>query len=189
MLRPPVAPPTPPAESTFRGRLPARWVAIDFETTGIWFRHPCVCVIEAAVITYEGEREVAAWSTLVRPRCRVGAEITRLTGITQEAIDAAGVDYDPAGDALASALTSAQLVVAHNWEFDKKGLRWFDIELGPGQGTYCTMESLAHDGRKWPRLEEAVALFGVGVDGSSHRAETDARSAGRLFIEMVRRGY
>ena len=82
-----------------------------------------------------------------------------------------------------------QLVVAHNWDFDKNGLRWFNIELGADQGTFCTMLALAHDGRKWPRLEEAVAAFGVGVDGSPHRAETDARSAGRLFIEMVRRGY
>ena len=102
---------------------------VDFETTGIWSKHPCVCVIEAAVITYEGDREVAAWSTLVRPRCSIDPFITSLTGITQEAIDAEGLDFDPAGDALASALTAAQLVVAHNWDFDKNGVRWFNIEL------------------------------------------------------------
>ena len=189
MLQPPATPLTPPAQSTFGGRLPARWVAIDFETTGIWSKHDCVCVIEVGVITYEGDREVAAWSTLVRPRCGVDAFITKLTGITQAAVDAEGLDYDPAGDALATALTAAQLVVAHNWDFDKNGVKWFGIELGADQGTFCTMLALAHDGRKWPRLEEAVTEFGVGVEGTPHRAETDARSAGRLFIEMVRRGY
>ena len=179
----------PPAESIFGGRLPTRWVAIDFETTGIWSRHDCVCVIEVGVITYEGEREVGAWSTLVRPRCGVDAFIAKLTGITQAMVDADGLDVDPAGDALAAALTGAELVVAHNWDFDRHGVKWFGIDLGGDQGTYCTMLGLAHDGRKWPRLDEAVAAFGVPVDGVPHRAETDARSAGRLFVEMVRRGY
>lgn len=186
MLHPPLA---PPAQSTFAGRLPTRWVALDFETTGIWSRHACVCVIEAAVIVYEGEREVSSWSTLVRPRCGVDDFIANLTGITQEMIDAEGLEFDPAGDALAHALTGAELVVAHNWDFDRHGVKWFGIELGADQGTFCTMLGLAHDGRKWPRLDEAVEAFGVTVDGSPHRAETDARSAGRLFIEMVRRGY
>ena len=34
-----------------------------------------------------------------------------------------------------------------------------------------------------------VAEFHIKVEGPAHRAESDARTAGRVFVEMVRRGY
>jgi inhibitor of KinA sporulation pathway (predicted exonuclease) len=51
------------------------------------------------------------------------------------------------------------------------------------------MKGLTAPDQKWPRLEEVVAEFHIKTEGQAHRAESDARTAGRVFIEMVRRGY
>jgi DNA polymerase III alpha subunit (gram-positive type) len=146
-------------------------------------------VIEIGLITYERDREVAAWSTLVKSDTTVSDFIAELTGITQAMIDKDGVDVDEAGDGLAERLAGAELVVAHNMSFDAEGLQWLGIELGRDQHTYCTMRGLTAPDQKWPRLEEVVKEFQIKVEGDAHRAESDARTAGRVFIEMVRRGY
>ena len=179
----------PEPRDRFRGRLPKRWVAIDFETTGIWSRDPDVAVIEIGLITFEGDREIAAWSTLVKSGTPVSDFIAGLTGITQAMVDADGIDVDEAGDALAERLAGAELVIAHNMAFDINGLDWLGIELGRDQHTFCTMKGLTAPDQKWPRLEEVVAEFRIKVEGPAHRAESDARTAGRVFVEMVRRGY
>ncbi len=72
----------PEPRDRFRGTLPKRWVALDFETTGIWKKDPDVAVIEIGLITYERDREVAAWSTLVKSDTPVSDFIAELTGIT-----------------------------------------------------------------------------------------------------------
>ena len=179
----------PEPRDRFRGRLPKRWVAIDFETTGIWSKEPDVAVIEVGLITYEGDHEVAAWSTLVKSGTAVSDFIAELTGITQLMVDTDGVNADDAGDALAERLAGAELVIAHNMAFDINGLDWLGIELGRDQHTFCTMKGLTAPDQKWPRLEEVVAEFHIKTEGQAHRAESDARTAGRVFIEMVRRGY
>ena len=179
----------PEPRDRFRGRLPKRWVAIDFETTGIWSKEPDVAVIEVGLITYEGDHEVAAWSTLVKSGTAVSDFIAELTGITQLMVDTDGIDADDAGDALAERLAGAELVIAHNMAFDINGLDWLGIELGRDQHTFCTMKGLTAPDQKWPRLEEVVAEFHIKTEGQAHRAESDARTAGRVFIEMVRRGY
>jgi DNA polymerase III alpha subunit (gram-positive type) len=179
----------PEPRDRFRGTLPKRWVALDFETTGIWKKDTDVAVIEIGLITFERDREVDAWSALVKSGTPVSDFIVELTGITQSMIDQDGVDVDEAGDALAERLAGAELVIAHNMSFDAEGLQWLGIELGRDQHTYCTMKGLTAPEQKWPRLEEVVKEFQIKVERQAHRAESDARTAGRVFIEMVRRGY
>lgn len=172
----------------FRRTHPARWAAIDFETTGLWSRDPSTGVIEAAAVIYEGAREVSSWSTLVHPETRLSQKIIEITRITPEMIDAAGVDRGVARQQMTEVLQGAELVVAHNMAFDRAGLRWLGVFVPPSK-QYCTMENLVPESEKWPKLSEAVAEFGIRVEGQPHRAETDARTAGRIFIEMVRLGY
>jgi DNA polymerase III alpha subunit (gram-positive type) len=177
-----------PPPDRFQRTHPARWAAIDFETTGIWSRDPSTGVIEAAAVIYEGSREVSAWSTLVHPETRLSQFIMDLTKITPEMIDAAGVDRGVARQQMSDALHGVELVVAHNMSFDAEGLRWLGLFV-PASKRYCTMEALVPPTEKWPKLSEAVSELGILVEGQPHRAETDARTAGRIFIEMVRRGY
>ena len=179
-----LAPPT----DRFKRTLPARWAAIDFETTGIWSRDPSTGVIEAAAVIYEGSREVSAWSTLVYPETAISDFIINLTKITPEMIDVAGVDRGVARQQMTDALHGTELVIAHNMEFDRNGLRWLGVFVPPSK-QYCTMINLVPESEKWPKLSEAVSELGIQVEGQPHRAETDARTAGRIFIEMVRLGY
>jgi len=172
----------------FGGIAPERWAAIDFETTGIWSRDPSTGVIEVAVIRYEHDREVGAWSTLVNPEVPLSPFIEDLTKITNEMVDAAGVARGEARHAVQEQLHGAELVVAHNMGFDERGLAWLGVHV-PAEHRYCTMVSLVPDHEKWPRLSEALAHFSLEQIGVPHRAETDARSAGRIFLEMVRNGY
>ena len=85
-------------------------------------------------------------------------------------------------------LQGAEWVIAHNMQFDRNGLRWLGVFVPPSK-QYCTMENLVPKEEKWPKLSEAVTELGIQVEGQPHRAETDARTAGRIFIEMVRRGF
>jgi DNA polymerase III epsilon subunit-like protein len=179
-----LAPPT----DVFKRTLPSRWAAIDFETTGLWFRDPSTGVIEAAAVIYEGAREVSSWSTLVFPETVLSDFIIDLTKITPEMIDVAGVDRGVARQQMTDALQGAERVIAHNMKFDLEGLRWLGVFVPPSK-QYCTMVNLVPESEKWPKLSEAVAELGIQVEGQPHRAETDARTAGRIFIEMVRRGY
>jgi len=168
--------------------LPTRWAAIDFETTGIWSRDPSTGVIEAAAVVYEGSREVSSWSTLVYPETVLPEFIISLTRITPEMIDAAGVDRRVARTQMTDVLRGCERVVAHNMGFDLQGLRWLGVFI-PASKQFCTMVNLVPENEKWPKLSEAVDELGIVVEGQPHRAETDARTAGRIFIEMVRRGY
>jgi DNA polymerase III epsilon subunit-like protein len=106
-----------PPKDDFKRTLPARWAAIDFETTGIWDRDPSTGVIEAAVVIYEGAREVSAWSTLVYPETAISDFIINLTKITPEMIDAAGVDRGVARQQMTDVLQGAEWVIAHNMQF------------------------------------------------------------------------
>jgi DNA polymerase III epsilon subunit-like protein len=43
------------------------------------------------------------------------------------------------------------------------------------------------NGYRWPKLSHAATFFGVTVEGEAHRAVTDARTAGRIAVEIARR--
>ena len=190
----------PEPRDRFRGRLPKRWVAIDFETTGIWSRDPDVAVIEIGLITFEGDREIAAWSTLVKSGTPVSDFIADLTGITQAMVDADGIDVDEAGDALAERLAGAELVIAHNMAFDENivGAELLRAQLPnalPKKPRLCTMQSATDFcrlpgpyGFKWPTLTELhQKLFGEGVSGA-HQALVDVRACARCYFQLRERG-
>ncbi|MFM8914775.1 MAG: exonuclease domain-containing protein, partial [Candidatus Limnocylindrus sp.] len=124
----------------FRRTLPSRWAAIDFETTGIRSRDPSTGVIEAAAVIYEGSREVSAWSTLVYPETAISDYIINLTKITPEMIDAAGVERGVARKQMTDVLHGAEWVIAHNMQFDLRGLRWLGVFVPPSK-QYCTMKN------------------------------------------------
>ena len=55
-----------------------------------------------------------------------------------------------------------ELVVAHNMEFDRNGLRWLGVFVPPSK-QYCTMLNLVPESEKWPKLSEAVTELGIQV--------------------------
>ncbi len=89
-------------------------VVVDVETTG-WL-HEQAELTEIGAVRISGGQLTGQFSTLIRPGCAIPADITHLTGITDEMVSRA----PQAGAALRAFLAFAgeSVLVAHNAEFD-----------------------------------------------------------------------
>ncbi len=90
------------------------YVLLDLETTG---GNPVISrVTEIAAVRVEQGIEVARWSRLVNPQCRIPAFIQSLTGISDSMVEDAP-RFEQVSDELLALLDGAVLV-AHNARFD-----------------------------------------------------------------------
>lgn len=104
----------PPAEGTKIG------VLIDFETTGLDTSRDEVIEIGMVKFSYSDRGEVTAvvdtFSSFNQPSKSIPAEVTAITGITDEMVKGQRID----ADAVASFVADAGVVIAHNANFDRK---------------------------------------------------------------------
>lgn len=125
-------------------------VIIDTETTGL--DHSKDEVIELGMVAFTFANGlvgdvVGVFSALREPTVEISAEITRITGITQETV--AGQSIDIA--AVAAFIEDADLVIAHNARFDRP----FCEKLAPG-----------FDYKPWACSVSEVDWSGLGYEGS-----------------------
>jgi DNA polymerase III epsilon subunit-like protein len=172
-------------------------VAFDTETTGLVDtlavaddRLPEVIEFYGVLVDEDGSmiREV---ETLVRPRKKIPAEITRITTITNEDVRDAPA-FDLVADEIADLIQSAPMVVAHNigydievlnLEFKRIGavLRWPKIRI-------CTIEQTMHfKGHRLSLSDLHEHLFGEKFAGA-HRARADVEATVRCVMELKKRG-
>src|SRR5271154_2190395 len=97
-------------------------LGIDFETTGLDPKQDRIT--EAGLVLYDSESStpVRISGFLVQTGAVVSEEITRLTGITQDAITAYGVPAPQAMAAIRNMAGQADFFCAHNAPFDKSFL-------------------------------------------------------------------
>lgn len=96
---------------------PSTYCVVDLETTG--FNHNHDEIIEIGAIKYENRVESDRYSALIKPKCKIGSNITKLTGITSEMLDDEGIELIEAISNLNSFLGNG-IVVGHNINtFDK----------------------------------------------------------------------
>jgi DNA polymerase III epsilon subunit-like protein len=99
------------------------WLALDFESTGLDFVKDRIIEV-GAVLWSTGQRKcLESQGFLVKSDVPVSAEITKITGITQSAVDKFG--YDSAGslETVMDLIASADAVIGHNvTRFDRKML-------------------------------------------------------------------
>ena len=153
---------------------------VDVETTGL--DHQTDEIIELAMVpfTYGSDGQVyevkEAFQRFNQPSNPISAEITRLTGITDEMV--AGHVIDPADvEAFAQ---DAVLVIAHNAGFDRR----FMEKLAPSFaliGWACSQSQIdwAGEGFEGTRLSYLVA--GAGYFYDKHRAVNDCLAAIELL--------
>ena len=172
--------------------LDAAWVATrqpfivaDIETTGLNAATDEVLEFAAVQVTPDGDI-TGEFSTLVRVSRRVPAEITRLTGITQDAIDRQGRPLAEAMKAFA-AFVRAHPVFFHNAPFDlgfvKKAARQTNVKF-----VNPVHDTLPLARQAWPSLlayKLATLAQHVGAPVSTHRALADAKAA--LAVLMAAR--
>lgn len=153
------------------------FIVADLETTGLSPENDEVLELAALKVTPDGSI-TGEFSTLVRVSRQVPAEITRLTGITQDAIDNNG---RPSVDAMKAfaAFVGAYPIFFHNAPFDQGFLK------KAASRANMKFENPVHDTlplarQAWPSLDTyklATLAQRAGAAVPTHRALEDARAA------------
>ena len=177
----------------------ARIVILDTETTGLP-KHPEASPVEVAAVALDHDGfEVAAFSSLVRPRAlgEWALPALELNGLTVAQVEAA-----PHHVAVAMAVHQwvAMLgdppATSFNVAFDRLMLERMNLLFGAWDP--CIMEAATSimgqagklverrwgPGWLWPKLHVAAAHFGVTPPEPAHRALSDARTAAGIWCAI-----
>jgi len=173
-LAPHIAVEPPPGLVTRQGLM------VDVETTGLDpARHE---IIELAMVpfTYGLDGQIFAvgepFHGLRQPSEPISAEITGITGITNEMV--AGQAIDPA--AVGSFAAGAALVIAHNAAFDRRFLEPF-CETFTTKAWACSMSQVDWAGEGHEGTKLAYLAAGAGFFYDRHRATNDCLAAVALL--------
>ncbi|MBP5274992.1 MAG: 3'-5' exonuclease [Abditibacteriota bacterium] len=170
-------------------RLPADYVCLDLETTGLDpFRG--AEIIEAAAVRVEGFAVKEEFSETVRPEGPVPPDVTRLTGISSETLRFSL----PAGKVIPGflAFVGDLPVIGHNVTFDLRFLSYYS-RLVSGRdlpNPYLDTMQLSRrvfTKKKYGRLSHSLeALCGrLGVENrNAHRALGDVYAAHGCYLAL-----
>lgn len=162
------------------------FIVADLETTGLNAETDEVLEFAAVQVTPDGGI-TSEFSTLVRVSGRVPIEITRLTGITQDAIDCQAW---PPADAMKAflAFVGKHPVFFHNAPFDqrfiKKAARQAKVKF-----VNPVHDTLPLARQAWPSLgtyKLATLAQHIGVPVVAHRALADAKAALAVLLAARR---
>jgi DNA polymerase-3 subunit epsilon len=150
-------------------------ILLDVETTGLDTARDEIIELAMVKFTYLPDDRIARitdiFSSFNEPGTPIPAEITDLTGITDEMV--LGRRIDP--DAVATFASDAVIVIAHNASFDRKFAEryWPLFEQKPWACSATEVEWRKHgfDGSRLGYL-----LAGVGLFHQAHRAIDDCRA-------------
>jgi len=170
-----------------------RFVALDFETTGL---DPALDrVVEIGAIAFHTEQFDGAWTaveegryeTLVNPGRPIPPEVSAIHGIDDLAVSMAP-SFAHAAVGLLSFLEGS-ILVAHNAPFDVGFLLAETFRAGiekPGNPAYDTVAiaKTAISGLPSYSLKALAASFGI-AQTAAHRGADDARVCMELFIRCV----
>ncbi|MBR5381242.1 MAG: PHP domain-containing protein, partial [Oscillospiraceae bacterium] len=169
--------------SGVEGPLPEEFAAFDIETTGLDPMQDRI--IEIGAVIMQGDAEVARFCTFVDPGMHIPANITQLTGITDD--DVAGAPGQEEAVRQLLGFVGDRPLAAHNAAFDigfiweaagRYGLdfapRWIDT-LTIAQGLLPRLKNHRLD-----TVSDALALPAF----AHHRASDDALAAGRILAAL-----
>lgn len=186
------------------------FLVLDTETTGLplsWEapasdvdNWPRLVQLAWEVFDSRGRKTVAR-SYVIRPDgFIIPRDAERVHGISTSVAKRKGVPVDEVLDAFMKPLTSASVLVAHNFPFDASVLGAEFHRLGHRdpfrcKTHICTMRAATEYcalpgpyGFKWPRLSELYfTLFGRRVK-DAHDAAADVATCSRCFFELKRLG-
>lgn len=163
------------------------FIVADLETTGLDAESDQVIEFAAVKVTPEG-RIVEEYSKLVRVSRLIPAEITRLTGITQDAINREGRSPTDAMQEFA-VFVGTRPIFFHNAPFDqrfiKKAASQANIKF-----VNPVFDSLPLARQAWPSLgtyKLASLASHVGVAVPAHRALEDAKATLAVLLAARQR--
>jgi DNA polymerase III epsilon subunit family exonuclease len=160
--------------------LPDSFIVIDLETTGLKPEHDEIIEI-AAIKHTKGEINNQFIQGLVKPRQKIPAKITKITGITQEMVDRDGETLEKAFHDLLEFIGDLRLVT-FNAEFDMAFLQAAAETLGRPRlinpvSCALKMARRAFPKRKGFKLVDLASDGQIADGNQAHRALEDARRA------------
>ena len=163
-----------------------KFACLDFETAN--HRHTSICAAGLAVFD-DGELiETRHW--LVRPPKGSGWFLDKfiaIHGITHMDVQTAP-EFPAIALELFAYLSAAEVVVAHNAEFDMGKLRATTAHYGLECPKFNYLCTLALSRRVWPELPnhqlDTVAAH-IGHQFRHHHAQEDAEAAGWVLLAMI----
>ncbi|WAM34594.1 PolC-type DNA polymerase III [Caldicellulosiruptor morganii] len=172
--------------------LNGKYVVVDIETTG--FDNQRDRIIEIGAVKVENGEIVDKFSTFVDPQGKIPVRISELTGIYQDMVDAAPKLEDAILEF--EKFCSGSILVAHNAQFDIGFLKRAYQECGL-IFDYTYVDTLELSRRVLTELSShklnKVADF-LNIElRSHHRADSDAETTAKIFINLIEklksRGY
>lgn len=169
-----------------------RSALVDFETTGL--TQPSVQdlskqpkIIEVGICVVENNAILAEYSQLVWPGEDVSAEITKITGITNEMLKGQP-RFAQVVDRIAALFEGCQMFVAHNAPFDRSCLEYelmrLELEAFPWPPeTMCSAQEFTHEFGFRPKLTQLYeAKMGRPLE-QTHRALDDIKALAEVLIK------
>lgn len=186
------------------------YIIFDTETTGLprdW-KAPVSQVdnwprlVQLGWMLFDANKQLVSEANLiVKPvGFTIPKEASRIHGITQDRALAEGLPVTTVIAQFQAAVAAAQVVIAHNLDYDEKVMGAEFIRAGvadilqPKQ-KYCT-KTKATDfcqlpgkyGYKWPTLDELHRKLFLSGFEDAHNALGDVRATARCYFELIQRG-
>lgn len=160
-----------------------RYVICDIEATGLDSDRD---MIEIALITFEDDKVIEVYETLINPLRTIPEYISNLTSISNRDLATAPKFYEVA-DAIRMRLEGC-VFVSHNTDFDLGLLRKKYQEMGQDikVKNFCTLKVAQHEipGLSNYNLDALCSFFNIKIV-ERHRAIGDARATLELFKELL----
>src|SRR6266508_6440875 len=158
------------------------FVAIDVETTGL--EAGVDEIIEVAAVKFRGDEVLESFNHLVKPRHSLPLKITRLTGISEDALAEAPRFSDVAPDLVR--FVKSYPLVGHSIGFDVWMLQAQGMRVTqPAYDTFDLATLLMPQAPAY-RLSTLAAALGITHD-EAHRALSDADVTRQVFLHLLRR--
>lgn len=162
-------------------------VFVDVETTGLDYKENEI--IELGMVTFEYSKNsgkiyqiLNQFDAFQEPSTPITAEITEITGITNEMVSGHSIDSKEVEDFI----SGAQLVIAHNSNFDRKFIepKFPVFESKPWA---CSLEDVDWnaEGFRTRSLEFLAFKFGFVYD--AHRADIDCLAGIQLLSKTFKK--
>ena len=153
---------------------------VDVETTGLDPQRDEVIELAMVPFTYSLDGRIfeigQAFQRFQEPSLPLSAEITRITGITDEMVAGQKIDADE----VSAFASRAALVIAHNAAFDRRfAERLSDVFITKPWACSMTQIDWSAEGHEGTKL--AYLAAGAGFFYDRHRAEHDCRAAIELL--------
>ena len=190
-----VAEPEAPAKS-IDGKTPlseAIFTVIDCETTGLSAKKNSLT--EVCAIQFQNGKEIAKYTTLIKPAESISAEVTAITGITDEMVQNAPALVTVLGE-LCNFIGPSPILVGHNVQFDirfiteklqQSGMTSFLSRINP-ETAFCTKALAVKILPGLPSYEGIVVATTCGVTNpNAHRAEHDVRMTGETLFALIKK--